>query len=82
MMALRRFPVNQAWGFIFGQDVASASHISMDGQLLFATRDEAVGAAERCGLVVKINGEVITAEQDAAEHETFVRFALAERRLP
>lgn len=59
-MRLVKFPINNAWGFIFGKDIATALHVGMgtDNQMLFETRAGAVGAAERVELLVRKDGIV------------------------
>jgi hypothetical protein len=58
-LRLAYFPVNSAWGFIFGSDPATARPTSMgDYGLLFGTRAEAVEAARHHGLAVAKNGGV------------------------
>lgn len=34
------FPVNNAWGLIFGQDVATATVIDLDGKRLWSSRED------------------------------------------
>ena len=48
-MRLAFLPINQAWAFLFGNDIATAQIISMDGAYLFASRKDAVAAAQPPG---------------------------------
>lgn len=58
-MYLRFLPANQAWVFLFGDDLETAQIIDMgDYGKFFPTRSEAVDAAESCGLQVDAPGAV------------------------
>lgn len=57
-MRLIFLPANQAWVFVFGQNLATASIQAMDGQTFFPSRAQAVLAANRRGLSVAQNGTV------------------------
>lgn len=58
-MRLVYFPINMAWAFMFGD-----SPTSMDGQIFYQTRGEAVSAASRVGLDVSRRG-IVSVRQDA-----------------
>ena len=60
-MYLRYLHANQAWVFLFGEDVNTAQIIDMgDFGRFFPTRAEAVQAAKSCGLDVDKHGVVST----------------------
>ena len=52
-MYLFHYRVNCAWGFVFGDRPTS-----MDGQLLFESKQDAIAAANRMGLEVTGRGMV------------------------
>lgn len=58
MITLRYLPINAAWAFLFGADIATASIVEMDGRRLFDSRDQAMHAANRAGLKVDTAGVV------------------------
>jgi hypothetical protein len=66
MMRLKYFPVNAAWGFIFGKHISTASHIGMgaDNRKLFPSRAQAVAAAREAGLKVGRRGLVSTIRKE------------------
>lgn len=56
-MNLRYLPANQAWVFIFGHDVDTATIQDMGYHgRFFASRDSAITAAALCGLTVHRDG--------------------------
>jgi hypothetical protein len=58
-MRLMFLPVNQAWAFVFGTDLRTATIEPMgDHGRFFTTRDAAVQAATAQGLGVDSNGNV------------------------
>lgn len=61
-MRLMYFPVNAAWGFIFGKSYKTAKLTSMGDQMLFDTRKLAVDEARRLGLKVNRSGIVSVAK--------------------
>ena len=60
-MHLVHLPANQAWAFVFGDDVATAQIIPMgDSPRFHESRDAAVEAARACGLEVTKSGRVMS----------------------
>jgi hypothetical protein len=57
-MWLRYLPANQAWAFLFGETVATATVVSVGGVRLFPHRSDAVDAARSVGLTVATDGQV------------------------
>lgn len=62
-LRLGYLPANQCWAFVFGDSL-----VGMGDRTLFASRDDAVEAASRQGLVVHPNGhtEAIAAPRGGA----------------
>jgi hypothetical protein len=57
-MVLRFLPVNQAWVFLFGHDLNTATIQPMgDYGRFFPSRKDAVSAAKSCGITVADNGQ-------------------------
>ena len=57
MLKLYFFPVNNAWAFVFGKDIRTATPLRLDGfDLFFQSRKEAVKAANHRGINVQRNG--------------------------
>jgi len=73
VMMLKHFLANNAWGYIFGSTIATASHITMDGEKLFNSRAEAVAAAKRVGLSVDKTGKVRTIEKNPPRRKASYR---------
>jgi len=66
-MHLVYLPVNQAWVFIFGNTIATASTISLAGEPhFFERREDAVASAHRLGLTVDKDGKVERTSEGAA----------------
>jgi hypothetical protein len=56
---LRHLPANDAWAFVWATQM-----ISVDGHMLFATREHAVRAAKHCGLDVAPDGLISSLTDD------------------
>ncbi len=78
-MRLAYLPANQAWVFLFGNDIATATITDMGGTRFFSSRFKAMQAATECGLCVCINNEVITEKEEAENHANLIRFVQEER---
>lgn len=59
-MRLIYLAANQAWVFVFGPDINTATLQDMGGYgIFFTTREDAVNAAKACGITVTETGECI-----------------------
>jgi hypothetical protein len=60
-MRLLFFPANNAWAFVFGSDLRTASPIQLHGfPLFFVTKGEAIEAARMRGLALDLRTGLVT----------------------
>lgn len=67
-MRLMYFPVNMRWMFLFGDTIATASIVGLDGfPRGFDLRKEAIAAAKTLGLYVSKSGIVSAMEDEVVK---------------